>query len=62
MTLKKAIERLTFLSREGTQDMELDDYDAVRLGIEALKYIRHTREIKVLDPGGKLPGETVEGK
>ena len=38
MTLQEAIKNLTFLSREGTQDMEFGDYEAVRLGVEALEF------------------------
>ena len=44
MTLQKAIESLTFLSREGTQDLEFDDYNAIKLGIEALKWYQGQKE------------------
>ena len=60
MRVEKAIEILTTLASEGTQDMELDDYDAIKLGIEALKAIPNSRHGLFSYNIPKLPGETEE--
>ena len=62
MTLEEAMTDLS-IQREVKRRLGKDhEADAIGLGIEALRYVRHTREIKVLDPGGKLLGETEEEK
>ena len=60
MTLKKAIEKLTELSIPGSPDLEPDDFNALKLGIEALKRISYERAARPERKNPPLPGETNE--
>lgn len=57
---KKALELLTFLSRNFNASQQIDYRDAIKLGIEALyrhDQRHHTTFSGMMEP---LPGETVE--
>lgn len=60
MKLDKAIEILEDIALEGNIHIEPDDVDAIKLGIEALKYVIFEQDTGRLDPAYLLPGETKE--
>lgn len=60
MTIEKAIELLTDADHYNTILPTLDEKDALRLGIEALKREQLLRREVPYDRDGLLPGETKE--
>jgi len=56
--IDKAIEILTHYDTDLDKWNEEDNQAAVRLGIEALRYVKWLHEIKLLAASTKLPGET----
>lgn len=58
MKLEKAIEILTELSIPGSPDLNPNDFDAIKLGREALKVIDELRQQGDPVAPGPLPGET----
>lgn len=60
MFLKEAIEILSHLSTAGAPNITLDEIDAVKLGIEALKECVKARQGDPALDGELLPGETDE--
>lgn len=61
MPLSKAIEILTIFANPGVTQLATDDYDAILLGIEALKECKKAREGDPALDGELLPGETEGG-
>ena len=60
MTIEEAIEKLDGIFELGHEDWGNPEYDALKLGIEALKFIK---EWRIPPHGGAtilLPGETKE--
>lgn len=60
MTIDKAIEVLDNLVKTLPGTLESDERDAVKLGIEALKRVKHLRNFWCRDLDLKLTGETAE--
>lgn len=60
MTIDKAIELLTGLSIPGSPDLNTDDFDAIKLGIEALKKVKRLRNTYPIRDFVLLSGETKE--
>ena len=60
MKIEKAIEILTELSAPGSPDLVLDDFDAIKLGIEALQRLQELRYKGYPETQVRLPGETQE--
>ena len=58
MKLDKAIEILTDCLNIGTQEATPDVNNALKLGIEALKRIKHLRPNYAYAKATRLPGET----
>lgn len=58
MKLDKAIELLTELSHPGDPDLLEDDFDAIKLGIEALQWINQWRGVNSPLANIRLPSET----
>ena len=60
MKLKTAIETLQYISEAETIMWAEHHYDALKLGIEAMKRIIELHEDDALLPGETYPGETEE--
>ena len=60
MNLRKAIEKLTGLVDETSDDMDADDFQAMKLGIEAMELVDGSRCTLNGVPVFRLPGETEE--
>jgi len=60
MTLEEAIEKLDGIFELGHEDWGNPEYDALKLGIEALKLIKRNRRYTPQPYNIKLPGETQE--
>lgn len=60
MTLRKAIEILQDLLTEGPYSEPNDRREAVKLGIEALREVKASREEDYIGDTRLLPGETEE--
>lgn len=60
MTLEKAIELLTNFTTYGKEDLIADEHDAIKLGIEALKYLNAYRYYSGGHWPSRIPGETKE--
>ena len=60
MKLKKAIEILTDCTQGALLGISEDTKDALKLGIEALKSVQHSRKIFPDVEVGFLPGKTTE--
>lgn len=60
MKIEKAIEILRNILLDVSTDGPLDQHDALKLGIEALKRLRDHRNGFPLPPSTLLPGETDE--
>ena len=58
MTIDKAIEILTTLTKHDYWTMTPINSDSIRLGIEALKHYQEVRPLKVTRYYPLLPGET----
>ncbi|MBA7661273.1 hypothetical protein ES703_69288 [subsurface metagenome] len=58
MKLEKAIEILGYVLDERPYDANDDGIEAIKLGIEAMKRLQHTRDLLPLCPPILLPGET----
>jgi hypothetical protein len=58
MTVEEAITNLECLEQSETADLEDDEREAIRLGIEALKGIDRARKLTNIIPIPLLPGET----
>lgn len=58
MTLAKTIELLNFLILQGFGPTQDDTKDAIKIGIEALKRLKHERLIGDKFAAQPLPGET----
>jgi len=58
--LEKAIEILRYIDEAETIMWQPDHYDALKLGIEALKQLKANREYGPMAGTGLLPGETTE--
>jgi len=62
MTLDKSIEVLEELARKWSHDYDDEDLQAVKLGIEALRYVEGIRQHDGDYGSLVLPGETAEGE
>lgn len=62
MIIPEAIERLAIIGELMATDFSPEDADALKLGIEALKYVRKNREFGDGERHGCLPGEDKEEK
>lgn len=62
MKIKKAIERLQDSLDHNTILITRGDKDAVKLGIEAMKFLVDLRGGDIIEACQDLPGETREGK
>ena len=60
MNIPKAIEILRYIDEAETIMWQPDHYDALKLGIEALKRIQSARGQWTVSPLHLLPGETTE--
>lgn len=60
LKLEKAIELLTIYAENSRIDLIEDEYDAMKLGIEALKLIKRNRRYTPQPYNVKLPGEDQE--
>lgn len=60
MTIEKAIEVLTTYNKHGIAPSRETREEAVALGIEALKAVKHNRHAFIIDYQTTLPGETKE--
>lgn len=58
MSIPKAIEILTFRSKDFILEQDTDLIGAISLGIEALKRIQDMRDSPCTTPDEYLPGET----
>jgi hypothetical protein len=58
MEVEEAITNLECLEQSETADLEDDEREAIRLGIEALKRLEWERKYHWLDPANKLSSET----
>ncbi|GAH95623.1 unnamed protein product [marine sediment metagenome] len=62
MNIEKAIEILDDLLKRTDPELAGDNYDAIKLGIEALKHIKDFRLTVDGEPIYRLPGETDEAQ
>jgi len=60
MTIEKALENLRFLSTAGAPKLRLEEIESIKLGIEALKWVKRYRPDNKVDRWALLPGEAEE--
>jgi len=60
MKLEKAIEELNTINHDGFVITRYTEYEAIQLGIEALKSVKQDRVLRLEGRLHPLPGETEE--
>jgi len=58
MTIDEAIKNSQHLLKTSSHEKSPDSWDAIKLGIEALKYVQRQKPYGYAYPRERLPGET----